>query len=177
MAGEAFQINAKHAARRAMGDVRIGDRVVTLRDGAFAARDWGRGVWPYQTRWNWACASGLVAGRPVGVNLGGQWTDGAFVTENALTIDGRLHVISDDLDWTYDRGDFEKPWRIRDRRGRVDVRVTPFWSIERRANAVALGSALHLVWGHFTGFVEADDGARVELDGLLGWAEEHVARW
>lgn len=173
----AFQLNAKHAARRALADVAIGDRVITMRDGAFAARDWGRGVWPYATRWNWACAAGEVDGEPLGLNLGGAWTDGTGVTENALTARGVVHPISDDLSWRYDRGDFSKPWRIYDARGKVDVTVTPIWPIERRANALALRTELNLVWARFSGSVEADDGARASFDGLLGWAEEHIARW
>lgn len=177
MGGRAFQLNAKHAARRALADVTLGERVVTMRDGAFAARDWGRGVWPYATRWNWACAAGDVDGEPLGLNLGGAWTDGTGVTENALTRGGVVHPISDELGWRYDRDDFSRPWRVHDARGKVDVTVTPFWDIERRADALALRTELHLVWARFSGHVEADDGCRAAFDGLLGWAEEHVARW
>lgn len=177
MAGDTFQVNAKHAARRALGDVRIGDRTITLGDDAFAARDWGRGVWPYATRWNWACASGVVAGKKVGLNLGGAWTDGTGVTENAITIDGRVHVIGEDLRWTIDRANFAAEWRIRDGGGKVDVRVRPFWPIQRRGDIGLLRANLDLVWARFYGTVEADDGARIELDGMVGWAEEHTARW
>jgi hypothetical protein len=45
---------------------------------------------------------------------------------------------------------------------------------------VSLGIArteLHLCFGRFSGALIADSGERIELDGLLGWAEEHTARW
>ncbi len=81
-------------------------------DGSFAVLDHGRGKWPYSMTWNWAAGYGRVAGRRVGLQLGGKWTDGTGSTENGLFVDGRLHKIHEDLTWTYDRTDFLAPWRI-----------------------------------------------------------------
>ncbi|WP_353939651.1 DUF2804 family protein [Micromonospora sp. b486] len=32
-------------------------------------------------------------------------------------------------------------------------------------------------FGHFTGWAATGDGERVDLDGLVGWAEEARNRW
>jgi hypothetical protein len=33
------------------------------------------------------------------------------------------------------------------------------------------------MFGRYTGSVLADDGERIRIDGIVGWAEEHHARW
>src|SRR5262245_20315891 len=43
--------NLKNPGLPARGRVRLGDRVLEV--DAFATLDWGRGVWPWRTFWNW----------------------------------------------------------------------------------------------------------------------------
>ena len=57
--------------------------------------------------------------------------------------------------------------------GRLDPAAVG-WS--RRA-AASLRTELHWALGHFRGTVVSDDGERIAIDQLLGWAEEHRARW
>jgi hypothetical protein len=33
------------------------------------------------------------------------------------------------------------------------------------------------MFGRYSGRVEAEDGEEIRLDGLIGFAEEHQARW
>jgi hypothetical protein len=33
------------------------------------------------------------------------------------------------------------------------------------------------MFGRYSGFVVTDQGERIEIDNLIGWAEEHHARW
>jgi hypothetical protein len=42
---------------------------------------------------------------------------------------------------------------------------------------VLIYSEVHQMFGRYTGRVVADDGEVVRLDGLIGFAEEHLARW
>lgn len=146
---------------------------------AFGCQDFGRGVWPYRTAWNWASASGSLAdGTTFGLTLGGKWTDGTGATENGIVVDGRLHKIGEDLEWRYDTTDFERPWRITaPLTGRVDLEFTPFCDRAARLNLGILSTAVHQCFGHFTGTVVTDEGDTIAVDGLLGWAEEHRARW
>lgn len=57
-----FQFTSKQNTLPARGVVTIGDRRFELDAGAFACLDFGRGVWPEETLWNWglppACSRG-----------------------------------------------------------------------------------------------------------------------
>lgn len=175
-----FQYTAKHNTRPATGFVKLGDaaHVFSPENHAFGILDFGRGVWPYDTAWNWAPASGVQDGRLVGFNLGGKWTDGTGMTENALCVDGRLSKIGEDLVWEYDRRDFRRPWRIcAPESRRVDLRFTPTIDEHVTTDLLAVRTELHWCLGRFTGFVVTDAGERVEIRDLLGWTEEHLARW
>lgn len=179
-AEDTFQYTAKHNSRPASGFVRVGHaaHVFSAENNAFGILDFGRGVWPYDTAWNWAAASGVQDGRVVGFNLGGKWTDGTGMTENAVCVDGRLAKVGEDLVWEYDRRDFRRPWRICAPESRlVDVRFTPAIDEHQNLNLFVVRTELHWCLGTFSGFVVSDAGERVEVRNLPGWAEEHLARW
>src|SRR5262249_9398025 len=97
----------------ARGSIRVDGRRSPIADGALACLDWGRGVWPARTSWNWASASGVSHGRVVGMNLGARWTDGSGVNENALLVDGRLTKIHGDVRFDWDRRAPRRTWTIR----------------------------------------------------------------
>ncbi|MFF4193640.1 DUF2804 domain-containing protein [Nonomuraea sp. NPDC001831] len=167
-----FQYTVKDVGRPARGRLRLGpDEFAIDPADSFAVLDHGRGKWPYAVTWNWAAGSG--PGRSV--QLGGKWTDGTGVTENALFTGGRLHKIGDELEWAYDRGDWLRPWRITG--PRVEVEFRPFHEKVARTQLGVVASETHQCFGHFSGRVQDDDGAWVDLDGLTGWAEEARQRW
>ena len=119
-----FQYTAKHTARPATGTVRLGEQNYDF-TGGWGVLDHGRGRWPALVRWNWGAASGHTDGHVVGLQLGGKWTVGTGMTENALCVDGRLTKIGTELDWTY--GDYLAPWSIRTPGSdEVDLVFTPF---------------------------------------------------
>ena len=167
-----FQYTVKDVGRPVRGSLRVDGttHVVDERD-SFAVLDHGRGRWPYAITWNWAAGSGPDAS----IQLGGKWTDGTGSTENAVFVDGRLHKIGADLTWEYDRADWLRPWRITG--DRVDVTFHPFHERVARTNLLVLAGETHQCFGHFTGWAATDDGGRVDLDGLVGWAEEARNRW
>jgi hypothetical protein len=172
-----FQFTSKQCALPARGEVVVDGRRYPFAEDtdAFACLDHGRGVWPYRTRWNWGNASGRRAGRTLGLNLGGQWTDGTGTTENGLVIDGRLHKIHEPVRWEYAPRDLARPWRVRS--PRVDLTFTP--AFERRAagNFGLLSARLGWCFGMWSGVVIDDDERPIEIDRLRGWAEEVHARW
>jgi hypothetical protein len=175
-----FQFTSKHNTRPARGSVVLNGRTYAFgpQNHAFGCLDYGRGIWPYRTTWNWASASGMQSRHTVGLNLGGQWTDGTGMTENGLCIDGRLHKLSEELLFTYDRTDFMAPWRIRTPLSpRVDLTFTPFFVKQGALNLLLLATEIHVGFGHFNGHVVTDDGERIEIRALMGWSEEHRARW
>ena len=177
-----FQYTAKQNCLPAEGEVALAGaspaRISFAGPQSFACLDFGRGVWPRRITWNWGAASGRQGGQVVGLNLGGRWTDGTGMTENALCIDGRLSKVSEPLEWDYARADFMRPWRIRaPQSGSVDLRFTPFLDRVARTNAVVIRSEVHQLFGHYDGEIRDGAGRSIPIAGLLGWAEEHIARW
>ena len=174
-----FQYTSKQNTLPATGYVRLGDERFDLASPAFGCLDYGRGVWPEHTLWNWGSASGLQGGHTVGLNLGGQWTDGTGMTENGICIDGRLTKISEDLIFEYDSTARMKPWRGRTAvTERIDLRFEPeFDRASSSGRRESFFTDAHQMFGCYAGHVSPDGGERIELRGMFGWIEDHEARW
>ncbi|MDP6979958.1 MAG: DUF2804 domain-containing protein [Myxococcota bacterium] len=180
-----FQFTAKHNTLPTIGSVRLGaggsegaQEVRFEGPQAFACLDYGRGVWPYRCAWNWGAASGREGDRTVGLNLGGKWTDGTGATENALCIDGDLTKVDEDLVWEYDTRDWMKPWKIRTPDAQaIDLEFTPMLERVATTNALIVRSEVHQMFGHYQGVVRDATGQAVEVEHLVGWAEDHRAAW
>lgn len=175
-----FQFTSKHNTRPATGHVTVDGRRHDIgpdNDG-FGCLDFGRGIWPYRTVWNWGSASGVCNGTTIGLQLGGIWTDGTGATENGVCIDGRVSKISDRVDFRYDRNDFKRPWRIvTPESDRIALSFTPFFKRRVLGDARLFGGALATCFGHYSGTVVDDSGQRLAIDDLVGWAEEVRVRW
>lgn len=175
-----YQCTTKDVARPASGTITWGDHRTTMTtDGrSWGCLDFGRGRWPYRTTWNWGAGAGLVGEERVGLQLGGKWTDGTGMTENALVVDGRLSKLSEELVWTYDREDWLRPWRVRTPRSdRVELTFTPIHDKVSRLQAGVAANAVDQCFGHWSGRVRPDDHDVIEIDGVFGWAEEATWRW
>jgi len=174
-----FQFTSKQNTFPASGFVQLDDERLEFAPPAFGCLDYGRGVWPEHTVWNWGSASGVQAGRTVGLNLGGQWTDGTGMTENGICIDGRLTKISEDLVFEYDRAAMMKPWRVRTAvTDRIDLLFEPeFERISKSGSRDAYFTDAHQMFGRYSGWITPDGGAPIEVRDLFGWIEEHEARW
>jgi hypothetical protein len=142
---------------------------------AFATLDHGRGRWPYSITWNWASGSGRSGGRTIGLQLGAKWTYGTPSTENSINIDGRVEKISQEHDWTYDRADWLKPWRIEGER--VRLVFTPIYDRIADFDRLIVCSKEHQVFGWFDGEVVRKSGEIVPVERIFGWAEEVHRRW
>ncbi len=146
-------------------------------DSSLGNLDWGRGVWDYRSFWVWASASGcLPDGRTVGLNLGFGFGDTSKATENALILDGRIHKLAQ-VDFQYSSQNFKQPWKMSAPDGRLQLEFSPFVERVAKTNLLLIASEVHQLFGRYRGTVTADDGEVIQLDGLIGWAEEHHARW
>jgi hypothetical protein len=171
LSGRRFQYTVKDVGRPVSGHLEaFGERHEVT---GFAVLDHGRGKWPYAVTWNWA--AGWSSERQVGLTVGGQWTVGTGLTENALIVDGTIHKIGEELSWTYDRRSWLSPWRIHGTR--LDVAFTPEHERVARTNLGVIANETHQCFGSFTGWGITDDGERLSLDGVYGWAEEARNRW
>ncbi len=173
-----FYYNRKINCLPASGTLRYGDRTFELDpSNCIGSLDWGRGVWEYRSFWNWASASGyLPDGRTVGLNLGRGFGDLSAATENALILASRIHKL-EQVTFDYQSGNYLKPWRFVDNQGRLDLTFTPFLDRTAITNLGIIYSEVHQMFGHYTGFAVADDGEKVQIQDLIGFAEEHRARW
>ncbi|HVY62261.1 MAG TPA: DUF2804 domain-containing protein [Planctomycetota bacterium] len=160
--------------RIAAGPVRL---ELDERSGAFTTLDWGRGVWPYRTRWIWASGAGRLAdGRVFGLNLGEVSGDASAATENAFFLDGRLHKL-DEVEFLRDPADAAAgPWRLRGPRVELELSAN-LYQMRKRIDLLAIASDLRQITGEYSGHVMTDAGERIPVAGVIGWAEEHRARW
>lgn len=172
-----FQYTLKDNCIPARGWVKAdGKRYELSPDTAFATLDHGRGRWPYSIVWNWGAGSGRTAdGAVIGLQFGAKWTDGTPSTENCLRIDGRIEKISQELEWIYDRNDWMAPWRIRGER--VDLTFTPLHDRYSCFDRIVVISKEHQVFGWYDGTVVSEDGRRIKVEKIFGWAEEVKRRW
>ena len=173
-----FYYNHKINCLPASGHLQYGDLEVDLSsETCLGQLDWGRGVWEYSSFWNWASGSGFLPdGRTLGINLGTGFGDTSAATEDAFILAGRVHKL-DQVQWDYISGDYMKPWKFKDNEGRLDLELIPFKDRTATTRLVVIDSEVHQMFGRYYGRVVTDDGEEIQLDGIIGFAEEHKARW
>lgn len=174
-----FQFTSKQNCLRTKGKIVWGDREYSFDpSNAFACLDFGRGVWRYKSTWNWASASGVQNGRTIGITFGGQWTDGTGVTENGILVDGHLSKIGEEILWKYDSNRYMDPWTLQTvKTDRISLTFVPFYERIAKTKAVIIDSEVHQMIGRFSGYVITDEDEKLEIDSMIGWAEDHRARW
>jgi hypothetical protein len=173
-----FQLNSKHAALPCEGELRAGDRSWAMRpERCHGVQDWGRGVWPHRSFWNWGVATGIQDGASIGINMGAKWTTGTGSNENGITLDGRLFKVMEDLRWDYEPGAWARPWRVRaEQTGALDLTFEPRL-VQRSALSLGLVSTGGVCcFGSWRGRI-AVDGREIAIRELPGWAEEFAHRW
>lgn len=177
-APKAFYYNQKINCLAAEGEVVVGGERHRFDPAeAFGVLDWGRGVWTYDNTWYWGSASGLVGGRPFGFNIGHGFGDTSAASENMVFLDGAAHKLGEVTFHLPKGAHHGGPWRFTSDDGRFEMMFEP---IVDRASATDLGilrSIQHQVFGRFSGEVGLDDGTRLRIDDLLGFAEEVENRW
>ena len=139
--------------------------------------DWGRGVWEYKGFWNWASASGFLPdGRNIGINLGCGFGDLSQAGENAIILDNKIHKL-ESVKFNYTPGDYMHPWEFTDTEGKLRLIFTPFKDRIARTNLGIITSEVHQMFGRYNGEVIVDDGEVIPVTNLIGFAEEHHAKW
>ena len=176
-----FYFNQKINCMRASGVVKIGETAYEFEpDSSFAVLDWGRGVWTYHNTWYWGSASGLVDGADFGFNIGYGFGDTSAATENMLFYKGKAHKLS--------RVDFGIPlrngkecwmraWNMTSDDGRFEMEFVPVIDRASCTDVKLIKSDQHQVFGRFTGTAVLDDGTRLEIRDLMGFAEKVENKW
>jgi hypothetical protein len=173
-----FYYNRKINCMPAGGYVRYGELTDTLDPSTcLGSLDWGRGVWDYRSYWNWASTSGFLPdGRTIGLNLGRGFGDLSRAGENAIILDNRIHKL-EEVAFDYVSGAYMQPWTFTDQEGRCRLRFTPFKERVATTRLGIIDSEVHQMFGRYSGTVITDGGEMIEIRDLIGFAEEHRARW
>ncbi len=174
----AFYYNEKINCMPASGTVTVGGKDYTFSPAsAFGVLDWGRGVWTYRNRWYWGSASGKTPeGKRLGWNIGYGFGDLTTHTENMIFYDGKGHKF-DQVTFHIDTADYLKPWKFTSNDGRFEMDFEPILDRNSKVNLVVFKSIQHQVFGYYTGDVILDDGTKLHVDKLLGFAEDVYNRW
>ncbi len=173
-----FYYNRKINCMPAKGWFTVGDqRQVADPKNSLGGLDWGRGVWDYKSFWLWASLSAyLPDGRTIGLNMGEGFGDLSRATENCFILDGRVHKL-ERIPFQYDPTDFMKPWKFVSSDGRLDLEFVPFLERTAKSNVLLIDSEVHQMFGRYSGMVVTDEGETITINDLIGFAEEHHARW
>jgi hypothetical protein len=70
-----------------------------------------------------------------------------------------------------------RPWKFTDTEGRLDLVFTPFKDRTARTNLGIITSEVHQMFGRYNGKTIADNGEVIQIKDLVGFAEEHHAKW
>ena len=112
----------------------------------------------------------------MGFNLGYGFGDTSAASENMIFVDGVAHKL-DTVTFNIpcdDEGElrYTYTWRISDDEGRLSLMFVP---IVDRCDLIDVAHVLvsdqHQVFGRFYGSVTLDDGTKLDIDGLRGFAE------
>ncbi len=176
-----FYYNQKINCMRASGKVTIGDASYEFTPAdSFGVLDWGRGVWTYHNTWYWGSASGLIDGVDFGFNIGYGFGDTSAASENMLFYNGKAHKLSKVIFNIPTKGgkeDYLKPWTFSSDDGRFVMAFTPVIDRASCTDFKLLKSDQHQVFGRFSGTVILDDGRKLNVKNLFGFAEKVENKW
>jgi hypothetical protein len=161
----------------ASGEAEAGDRKISFPAGeAWAVMDWGRGAWPRKLMWRWGAAAGKAGDVSFGFNIGNGFGDMNAASENLVVYDNAGHKL-DRVIWDYDTKEYMKPWHFRGNDGRFEMTLEPIYDQHVGANFLVKSAHLHKLYGYYSGSVVLNDGRRVEVDKIMGFAEEVFLKW
>lgn len=173
-----FYFNRKINCMPASGWIEyLGEKRILNPNECLANLDWGRGVWAYESFWVWASSSGFLSdGRHIGLNMGYGFGDNSRATENAFILNDKIQKL-EGIRFHYDPKNFMSPWKMISDDERLNLNFTPFFERVAKTDLKILKSEVHQMFGKYDGTLIADDGEKILIHHLIGFAEEHHARW
>lgn len=177
-----FYYNQKINCMRAEGVIMFGAKKFVFEpSNSFGVLDWGRGVWTYANTWYWGSASGLIDNKTIGFNIGYGFGNTSAATENMVFYDGKAHKLNQivfNIPKKSDGNeDYLSPWKFTSDDGRFEMDFVPLLDRSSNTKVLVLESDQHQVFGHFTGTVILDNGTKLNVNKLIGFAEKVMNRW
>ena len=178
---EAFYYNQKINCMRVDGSILFNEKEYRCHpENTFAVLDWGRGVWTYDNTWYWGSASGLADGVPFGFNIGYGFGDTSAASENVLFYGGKIHKLSQvtfGIPIKNSREDYLSPWTFSSDDGRFEMTFDPVMDRSAKTDLKLICSDQHQVFGRFSGTAVLDDGRKIQISNLMGFAEKVRNKW
>ncbi len=178
---EAFYYNQKINCMRVSGQIRHREKEYRCSPAeTFAVLDWGRGVWTYDNTWYWGSASGLADSIPFGFNIGYGFGDTSAASENVLFYGGKIHKLSRvrfEIPMKDGKEDYLSPWTFSSDDGRFEMTFLPVMDRSAKTDLFVICSDQHQVFGKFSGTVILDDGRKLAIRDLMGFAEKVRNKW
>lgn len=157
--------------------------------------DWTLGYMRHKTNWFWSCINSyLPDGRHFALNLA-MGVNETGVSENACWLDGQIYYLppvmfvrdglklpaneQDDNAKTIDNT--RQPWRIYHQNlgwsnVDIDLTFTPITVYKKTDNFGVLASIFEQWLGFYSGEIRLKDDV-IEIDKIMGLAEDHFAKW
>ena len=118
----------------------------------------------------------MLKGESIGWNLGYGFSDRTPASENMIFYKGKAHKL-DEIAFHIDTSDYMQPWRFSSSDGRFEMEFEPAIDRYGKTDFKVLKSEQHQVFGYFTGDLILDDGTKLHVDRLLGFAEDVFNKW
>ncbi|MCX8124998.1 MAG: DUF2804 domain-containing protein [Spirochaetes bacterium] len=196
---ELFFYEYKVPSLTVKGTIKIGNNYYDFNDDTtFGVLDWGRGAWPEINQWLWAAGGGVVKGKLLSFNLGYGFGANHKATENGIVYDGKVHKL-DKVIWHYNINDYMKPWVFKSNDKRFEMTLQPVYllhsditvkeminflkqlweifTIKEIKKIITTQAYLNKVFGYYSGYVILDDGSKITINNMLGFAEVMYQQW
>lgn len=178
-----FYYNQKINCIKAKGFYKLGKSVYKLNEAnkSLATLDWGRGVWTYDNTWYWGSLQAILEdGSTFGFNIGYGFGNNDQATENMVFYKGFAHKLDEvtfNIPEKDGKLDYMGKWIFTSNDERFYMEMIPI--IDRYApfDLKVMAMIPHQVFGKFTGYTVLDDGTKLEVKDLLGFAERVHNKW
>ncbi|MEW8957275.1 DUF2804 domain-containing protein [Clostridium sp.] len=172
-----YAFTSKQNALSCEGIVTFNNEYIEFKkDESFASKDFGRGVWKRNIKWNWLTCSLKDHYDNIGINLGDHWTSESGINENGIIVNGKAYKIHEDVVFIYDKEDLSKPWIIKSKDDIIDLKFLPKSIRIKNVNLSLIKSEFYQVFGHLQGKIIYDKKL-IEIKNSLALCEEHIAKW
>lgn len=161
------------------GKIMLGEKEIRLHpEKDVCLMDVQKTFYPYHTFWNWATFAGYdEKGRLIAVNACENFiTCDEDFNENVTWVDGEI-TLTGAARFTFDKADLMRPWKVRTTDGKMDLTFKPEGERAGKVNLGVVMSDFHQPFGAYEGSIEGPGGERVQVDGLFGLCEWHLARF
>lgn len=178
-----FYYNQKINCMTASGSFKYGDKEYIFDPSdSLGTLDWGRGVWTYDNTWYWGSFQAVLpSGTKLGWNIGYGFGDTSAASENMLFVDGVAHKLSQ-VTFNIPRDKkgnylYMQPWTFTSDDKRFEMQFEPILDRQAPLDLKVLAMLPHQVFGYFTGEVVLDDGKKIKVEKMIGFAERVHNKW